>query len=54
MATSETAFSIGAHGGFDVANFGHHHITVYGRVDVDLGSDAGFADFTFGLGYRHR
>ena len=23
-------------------------------LDVDLGSEAGFADFTFGLGYRHR
>jgi hypothetical protein len=54
MPKHDTALTVGAHGGFDVANFGRHHVTVYGRVDGDIGSDTSFAAFTFGLGYRHR
>lgn len=54
MATSSTALGVGAHAGYDVANFSTHHITVYGRLDADLGSSASFAGFTFGVGYRYR
>nr|MBA3502804.1 insulinase family protein [Deltaproteobacteria bacterium] len=54
MVTSSTALGVGAHGGYDVANFAKHHITVYGRLDADIESSTSFAGFTFGVGYRYR
>ena len=53
MSTIDTSLGVGAYGGYDVARFSGHNITVYGRLEADVHSAADYAAFAFGLGYRY-
>ena len=53
MVTSDTSLGVGAYGGYEVARFSRHNVTVYGRLEADVESSTGYAAFAFGLGYRH-
>ena len=52
VGESSTGLALGAQGGYEVSRIREHHFSVYGSLDADLGSDAGYASFTFGFGYR--